>query len=116
MSKPAKPAKSGAVLPPDYAPLLADLKARVQAARGKAGLAANHELLALDWNIGRLMLDQQRREGWGTKVIDRLALDLQRAFPGQQGFSPRNLKFNPIWPKASPKTPISSKSLTAKTP
>ena len=64
--------------------MLADIKARVQSAHLKAGLAANRELLALYWDIGRLILDRQRREGWGAKVIDRLALDLQRAFPGQQ--------------------------------
>ena len=54
MSKqPAKPAKSTAALPTDYAPLLADIKARVHSARIKAGLAANRELLALYWDIGR---------------------------------------------------------------
>ena len=45
--RPAKPVKSAAALPADYAPLLADIKARVQSARIKAGLAANRELLAL---------------------------------------------------------------------
>jgi predicted nuclease of restriction endonuclease-like (RecB) superfamily len=104
--RPAKPAKSIAALPADYAPLLADIKARVQSARVKAGLAANRELLALYWDIGRLILDRQRREGWGAKVIDRLALDLQRAFPGQQGFSPRNLKYMRAFAEAWPETVI----------
>lgn len=107
MSKPpAKSAQSTAALPPDYGPLLADIKARVQLARVKAGLAANRELLALYWDIGRLILDRQRREGWGAKVIDRLALDLQRAFPGQQGFSPRNLKYMRAFAEAWPETVI----------
>lgn len=106
MRKHVKPAKSTAVLPPDYAPLLADINARVQSARVKAGLAANRELLVLYWDIGRLILDQQRREGWGAKVIDRLALDLQRAFPGQQGFSPRNLKYMRAFAEAWPATAI----------
>ena len=69
----AKPAKPTAELPTDYATLLADIKARVQSARIKAGLAANRELLALYWDIGRLILVRQRREGWGAKVIDRVA-------------------------------------------
>ncbi len=88
----------------DYGVLLADIKARVQTARVKAGLAANRELLALYWDIGRLILDRQRREGWGAKVIDRLALDLQQAFPGQQGFSPRNLKYMRSFAEAWPET------------
>jgi predicted nuclease of restriction endonuclease-like (RecB) superfamily len=101
-----KPVKSTAALPADYAPLLADIKARVQAARIKAGLAANRELLALYWDIGRLILDRQKREGWGAKVIDRLSVDLQREFPGQQGFSPRNLKYMRAFAEAWPETVI----------
>ena len=88
-----KPAKSTAALPADYAPLLAEIKARVQSARIKAGLAANRELLTLYWDIGRLILERQKREGWGAKVIDRLALDLQRAFPRMSGFSRTNLLY-----------------------
>lgn len=106
MSKPNKPAKSTAALPADYAPLLADIKARVQSARVKAGLAANRELLALYWDIGRLILDRQKREGWGAKVIDRLALDLQRAFPRMSGFSRTNLLYMRAFAEAWSETPI----------
>jgi predicted nuclease of restriction endonuclease-like (RecB) superfamily len=103
-TRPQKPAKSTAGLPADYAPLLADIKARVQTARIKAGLAANRELLVLYWDIGRMILDRQKREGWGAKVIDRLSVDLQREFPGQQGFSPRNLKYMRAFAEAWPET------------
>ena len=107
MSKPTrKPAKAAVAAPIGYGPLLADIKARVQAARMKAGLAANRELLTLYWDIGRLILDRQRLEGWGTKVIDRLSQDLQRGFPGQQGFSPRNLKYMRTFAEAWPETGV----------
>jgi predicted nuclease of restriction endonuclease-like (RecB) superfamily len=103
MTKPAsKSSKPVAALPPDYAPLLSEIKARVQAARIKAGLAANRELLKLYWDIGRLILDRQQKEGWGAKVIDRLSADLQNEFPGQQGFSPRNLKYMRTFAEAWP--------------
>ncbi len=36
---------------------------------------------------------RQAQEGWGAKVIDRLALDLRREFPEMKGLSPRNLKY-----------------------
>lgn len=78
-------------LPADYVPLLAEIKARVHAARTKAGLAANRELLALYWDIGRLILQAQENHGYGKKVVERLAADLQRAFPGIAGFSPLNV-------------------------
>jgi predicted nuclease of restriction endonuclease-like (RecB) superfamily len=104
MPKRSSPPTAVAALPADYGPLLADIKTRVQAARIRAGLAANRELLALYWDIGRLILDRQHREGWGTKVIDRLSADLQREFPGQQGFSPRNLKYMRAFAEAWPET------------
>lgn len=78
-------------LPLDYAPLLAEIKARVQAARVKAGLAANRELLLLYWDIGRLIHEAQRTRGYGKRVVESLARDLQRAFPGVGGFSPLNV-------------------------
>jgi len=100
----SKPSRAMAALSAEYAPLLAEIKARVQAARIKAGLAANRELLALYWDIGRLILDRQHSEGWGAKVIDRLAADLQREFPGRQGFSTRNLKYMRAFAEAWPET------------
>lgn len=78
-------------LPTGYGPLLAHIKARVQAARVQAGLAANRELLALYWDIGRLIVHAQQSQGYGKKVVERLAADLQRAFPGIAGFSPLNV-------------------------
>ncbi len=54
------------------------------------------------WKIGRDILASQKREGWGAKVIDRLARDLQREFPKLSGYSARNLKymraFAAAWP------------------
>ncbi len=86
----------------DYAGLLAEVKERVRSAQIRAAMAASAELLVLHWDIGRLIVDRQRREGWGTKVIDRLAADLQREFPGRQGFSPRNLKYMRAFAEAWP--------------
>ena len=87
----AKSPKPVAVVPVDYAPLLAEIKARVQTARVKAGLAANRELLALYWDVGRLISEAQRTKGYGKKVVERLAADVQREFPGLDGFSPLNV-------------------------
>ena len=59
----------------------------------------------LYWQIGRDILTRQKHEGWGTKVIDRLAGDLRRAYPDMTGLSPRNLKymraFAEAWPEES---------------
>ena len=78
--------------PPGYAALLKDIKERVRTAQVRASLAVNRELVLLYWSIGRDILDRQKVEGWGTKVIERLAKDLGTEFPGIEGFSQRNLK------------------------
>ena len=75
-------------LPGDYVALLAELKGRITAARLKAALAVNSELILLYWQIGHDILRRQRNEGWGAKVVDRLAADLRLAFPEMTGLSP----------------------------
>ncbi len=91
-------------LPADYSAWLTELKGRIHAAQQRATLAVNRELVLLYWHIGRDILARQGREGWGAKVIDRLAQDLRSAFPEMKGFSPRNLKymraFAEAWPEA----------------
>ncbi len=57
----------------------------------RAARAANSELLALYWSIGRDILDRQEQAGWGSRVIDRLAADLRAEFLDQRGWSRRNL-------------------------
>jgi len=76
-----------------YADLLAGIKSRVQAARVRAGLAANRELVLMYWDIGTDILHRQREEGWGSQVIDRISRDIKIEFPNLTGFSPRNLKY-----------------------
>jgi hypothetical protein len=65
--------RSGPEEPAGYAALLTELKARVQASQVRAVRAANTELLRLYWSIGHDILDRRQRDGWGTKVIERLA-------------------------------------------
>jgi len=89
-------------LPAGYAEFLADLKDRIRRARVKAALSANRELILLYWEIGRMILERQRKEGWGSKVIDRLAHDLRREFPDMKGFSARNLKYMRAFAEAYP--------------
>jgi predicted nuclease of restriction endonuclease-like (RecB) superfamily len=83
--------QSGPALPPGYAELLEDLKARVRTAQLKAAVAVNREMIQLYWDIGRLIVERQEREGWGKGIVDRLAKDIQKAFPGLKGFSPSNV-------------------------
>jgi len=61
-------------------------------------------MIRLYWELGRTILGRQSREGWGTRVIDRLSHDLREEFPDMASLSPRNLKymraFAAAWPDA----------------
>jgi predicted nuclease of restriction endonuclease-like (RecB) superfamily len=90
--------------PAGYADWLGDIKTQIHEAQQRAAQALNLHLVFLYWKIGRAILDQQEQQGWGAKIIDRLADDLRRNFPEMKGFSPRNLKymraFVVAWPDA----------------
>ncbi len=90
--------------PEGYGGWLAELKARIHTAQQRATLSVNRELVLLYWQIGRDILIRQAEQGWGAKVIDRLAHDLHTDFPEMKGFSSRNLKymrsFAEAWPES----------------
>jgi predicted nuclease of restriction endonuclease-like (RecB) superfamily len=85
-----------------YDRFVESIKQRIRTAQIKAALAANAELVLHYWDVGRDILASQKREGWGAKIINRLASDLQREFPKLSGYSVRNLKymraFADAWP------------------
>jgi predicted nuclease of restriction endonuclease-like (RecB) superfamily len=81
------------LMPEGYGQFLRDLKDLISRARLRVALSVNRELILLYRQIGRNILREQKEQGWGAKVIDRLAADLRRAFPDTKGFSPRNLKY-----------------------
>jgi predicted nuclease of restriction endonuclease-like (RecB) superfamily len=82
---------SASLLPAGYGKFLEDIKQRVRAAQVRATLSANRELITLYWDIGKGIIERQRAEGWGKAVVERLAKDLQKEFPGITGFSPLNV-------------------------
>ncbi|MDH1210092.1 PDDEXK nuclease domain-containing protein [Pseudomonas chengduensis] len=93
-------------VPQGYSDWLAELKGRIHTAQQRAALAVNRELVGLYWQIGRDILARQAEQGWGAKVIERLAHDLRTAFPEMKGFSPRNLKYMRAFAEAWPEVEI----------
>ncbi len=92
--------------PSDYADWLLELKTRIHTAQQRAALAVNRELVLLYWQIGRDILERQAQQGWGAKVIERLAHDLRTAFPEMKGFSRANLMYMRAFAEAWPETAI----------
>lgn len=75
----------------DYISFYNSIKKDIQKTQIKAAISVNRELLALYWNIGRRIIEQQRRKGWGNAVVDKLSADLKKDLPGLKGFSRTNL-------------------------
>jgi len=97
-SNPARPGRKtastfSAGLPSGYAAFLEDVKSRIRTAQVKATLSVNRELIRLYWDIGRSIVEAQKGRGYGKQVVQRLAADLQKEFPGVAGFSAANIWF-----------------------
>jgi predicted nuclease of restriction endonuclease-like (RecB) superfamily len=74
-------------------------------------LASNGAMVLFYWDIGRRILEKQADQGWGSRVIERLAADLRGTFPEMKGFSPRNLKYMRAFAAAWPDRQIVQASL-----
>lgn len=87
---------------PEYHEWLASLKKRIRESQTRAVVAVNSELLQLYWQIGHDILERQGQQGWGAKVVNQVATDLQREFPDMKGFAPSSLQamlaFAKAWP------------------
>ncbi len=85
-----------------YVEFIRNIKQEIRKQRITVVINANAAMICLYWRIGKAVLDKQEKEGWGTKVIDRISQDLRDEFPDMSGFSPRNIKymrkFAECWP------------------
>jgi len=74
-----------------YEPFIKEIKDLIHRRQYEAMKAVNHELIQLYWEIGKKIENKQREEGRGRSVVEVLAKELQKEFPGVRGFSARNL-------------------------
>ena len=51
----------------------------------------NTETINLYWEIGEEIFRQQEEKGWGKSIVEILARELQKEFPGAKGYSAANL-------------------------
>ena len=75
----------------DYQTFLKEIKGKILEAQYNALKAVNLELIKLNWDIGKSIVEKQEQLGWGKSVVENLSKDLQNEFPGIQGFSSHNL-------------------------
>src|SRR3990170_5189831 len=79
------------VITAEYKTFLKEVKERIYKAQYDALKSVNRELIGLYWDIGGSIVAKQEKLGWGKAIVETLAKDLQKEFPGIQGFSARNL-------------------------
>lgn len=75
----------------EYSRFLSEIKSRIRSAQYEAMKAVNKEMIALYWELGKRIYEQQNLLGWGRSVVENLFKDIQKEFPGLQGFSARNI-------------------------
>ena len=69
-----------------------DIMQRIRSAQYDAMRAVNKEMISLYWDIGRQITERQKELGWGKSVVENLSKDIQKEFPGIQGFGVSNLR------------------------
>lgn len=75
----------------DYTSFFIEIKNKIRNAQYEAMKIVNTHLIALYWDIGKMIVDKQTNAVWGKSIVENLAKDLQFEFPALQGFSARNL-------------------------
>jgi len=74
-----------------YTDFVKDIKNLIYRRQYEAMKQVNKELIQLYWEIGEEINSQQNEKGWGKSIVEILSKELQKEFPGVQGFSARNL-------------------------
>ena len=73
-----------------YQPFVNEIKELIQRKQFQAIKIVNTETINLYWEIGEEIYRQQREKG-GKSIVQILAKELQKEFPGTQGYSAANL-------------------------
>ena len=74
----------------EYSRFLSEIKSRIRSAQYEAMKAVNKEMIALYWELGKRIYEQQNLLGWGRSVVENLSKDIQKEFPGVKGFGTSN--------------------------
>ncbi len=77
----------------DFNSFVKELKQKILLSQQQAIKAVNYELVLLYWDIGNSIIQNQKQQGWGAKIVENLSSELKKSFPNMSGFSSRNLKY-----------------------
>lgn len=95
MAKKQHSSKANSLLTPSipfgFTEVFQELKKKIQEARLSAAVAVNQRLIKLYWEMGKTIFEIQKTQKWGSRDVESLGNELQKAFPGISGFSRSNL-------------------------
>ncbi len=83
--------KNSSILSPEYLNFKNEITSCIRSAQHETLKAVNKEIIALYWEVGKRITDQQTALGWGKSVVENLSRNIQKEFLGIKDFSARNI-------------------------
>ena len=75
----------------DFAPIVQAIGTDIAQTQVRVASSANADMLFHYWKVGHFILYLQKKEGWGSKVIDNLSKAIRSKYPEKKGYSRRNI-------------------------
>ena len=86
----------------DFLPIVRAIGSDLEQTQVRVIASANADMLFHYWKVGHFILYLQKKEGWGSKVIDKLSKAIRSQYPDKKGYSARNLIYMCQFAKAYP--------------
>ena len=86
----------------DFSPIVRAIGSDLELTQVRVIASANADMLFHYWKVGHFILYLQKKEGWGSKVIDNLSKAIRSQYPDKKGYSARNLIYMCQFAKAYP--------------
>ena len=86
----------------DLSPIVRAIGSDLEQTQVRVIASANADMLFHYWKVGHFILYLQKKEGWGSKVIDKLSKAIRSQYPDKKGYSARNLIYMCQFAKAYP--------------
>ncbi|MDR0185280.1 DUF1016 domain-containing protein [Prevotella brunnea] len=75
----------------DFSPVVRAIGSDLEQTQVRVVASANADMLFHYWKVGHFILFLQKKEGWGSKVIDNLSKAIRSQYPDKKGYSRRNI-------------------------
>lgn len=86
----------------DFSPIVRAIGSDLEQTQVHVIASANADMLFHYWKVGHFILYLQKKEGWGSKVIDNLSKAIRSQYADKKGYSTRNLIYMCQFAKAYP--------------